>query len=266
MKNQWDKDVQNDRIVGYLPNLNNIEVNRIMKLMEQDSPGKFIIYTLSKYKDILLNLGFSLESKLSGFFHGDEALIFTKYHQKDRLLSKTAKENKEVLSIVKGDTKEPCEMTHGFQIELVKDVELEELARLFQTVFPIYPTNIFDPDYLQKVKDSEEYMFMVAKDDNGIIGAASAMNTGYQSAEITDCAVHPDYRGKNLLNAIVMAIEKELVKKRIYHSFSLTRAKSVGMNMTVKRLNYRYEGTLINNCIISTGFEDMNIWTKKLKG
>ncbi|MCD8508609.1 MAG: putative beta-lysine N-acetyltransferase [Bacillus sp. (in: Bacteria)] len=193
-------------------------------------------------------------------------MVYTLYGKKEREVSISKSENSKVLTIVQEDNKDlsNLELTN-FSVSLVVEEDLEELVQLFKIVFPLYPTDIFDPNYLRKAM-KENYTFMVAKTkDDKIVGVASAMESGYGSAEITDCAVHPDYRGNQLLHGIILGLEKELVKKGIDQAYSLTRAKSVGMNMTVKRLGYHYEGTLINNCIISTGFEDMNIWTKSLR-
>jgi len=46
--------------------------------------------------------------------------------------------------------------------------------------------------------------------------------------------------------------------------FSLARASSFGMNL-FRRLDYRYRGTLINNCHISGAYEDMNTWVKNVR-
>jgi len=67
------------------------------------------------------------------------------------------------------------------------------------------------------------------------------------------------------MSHLFKAIEQHLRKKEIFYLFSLTRALSYGMNITVAREGYKYMGRLKNNCIISTGFEDMNIWVKPLQ-
>ncbi|MBU9720048.1 MULTISPECIES: putative beta-lysine N-acetyltransferase [Bacillaceae] len=263
MKNQWDIDMKNDRIVAYLPNLFQEEVDKLVEMIKKDSPGKVIIYTTDKDSPKLKDCGLSLEAQMSGFFAGNNAYIYTCYLNEERSLSKSSLENIEVLTAVRQDKKDLAICSHDYPISLIKDNEFEDLANLYRKVFPVYPTNVYDPTYLRESKDTN-YIFIVAKDKGKIIGAASAMDTGYQSAEITDCAVDPNYRGKNILHFIIMELENALLKRGINNAFSITRAKSVGMNMTVKRLGYHFEGTLTNNCIISSGYEDMNIWTKNL--
>ncbi|MDQ0255202.1 putative beta-lysine N-acetyltransferase [Evansella vedderi] len=266
MENQWELDRQNDRIVAYLPSMEKGELMEIFTRFKTESLGKLIIFSLERDSKGLSELGFQFEAEMSGFFQGKKACIFSYYGNERRSASKTASENKEVMALVQMDSKDLSNLIiTNFSVELVGDTEWNDLAELFEIVFPVYPTDIYDPNYLRKAGE-QNYTFIVAKNEAGkIIGAASAMESGYGSAEITDCAVHPDYRGNQVLYGIILALEKELIKKGIYHAYSITRAKSVGMNLTVKRLGYVYEGTLTNNCVISTGFEDMNVWTKKLE-
>ncbi|SDY89963.1 putative beta-lysine N-acetyltransferase [Evansella caseinilytica] len=267
MKNKWDNDRENDRIVAYLPVINEVEITRIEEMADSyssDARGKIVVYTREEGVEKLRACAFHLEAELSGFFHGEKACILTKYASECRWQSKTAKQNQEVLSLVLRDQKTLPVEPGVHQIELLSNEDAEELALLYRKVFPVYPTNIFSSDLLLQAKNAD-YVFAVVKDNGKIIGAASAMDSGYGSAEITDCAVQPDYRGRNLLNYLIHFLEAELKKRGVYYTYSMTRSTSVGMNMTVKRLGYRYEGTLTNNCVISTGFEDMNVWSKSLK-
>jgi hypothetical protein len=57
-------------------------------------------------------------------------------------------------------------------------------------------------------------------------------------------------------------LEDYLIKNGIFSIFTLTRASSPGMNIIPAKHGYQYTGTMTNNCKISTGFEDINIWTK----
>ncbi|MFA9560289.1 putative beta-lysine N-acetyltransferase [Evansella sp. AB-rgal1] len=264
MNSVWDWDKVNDRIVAYLPTITREDIQKVKEMIDANPPGKIILYITKEQCKEVEELGFSEEAKMSGFFQGEDTFIYTKYYKADRAKSKSQDKNKSNLAIVQRDEKDLTKININYGIEKLEERDLPQLASVFKTVFPVYPTNIFDPAYLKKARDTE-YTFMVAKDNSGkIVGAASAMDSGFGSAEITDCAVLPDYRGENILQGIILALEDELVGNGINFAYSITRANSVGMNMTVKRLGYNYEGTLINNCIISTGFEDMNIWTKHL--
>ncbi|WP_171051694.1 putative beta-lysine N-acetyltransferase [Alteribacter natronophilus] len=265
MKKSWEEDRKNDRLVAYLPDLTDTDLKKLEDDLNSHNRGKWIIYTMNADEPGLLNLGFRQEAVSAGFFNGRKAFIYTMYGKKERGQSETSDENSAVLRRVAEDRKTvQADPVPPYPVTIAETSDLDSLAALYRNVFPRYPTDIFSADALKKAISSN-YTFAVMKNNNGVvIGAASAMETGYGSAEITDCAVDPAYRGKMLLHFIVKVLERECKQKGITTVFSITRAKSTGMNMTVGRLGYTYEGTLINNCIISSGFEDMNIWTKSL--
>lgn len=75
----------------------------------------------------------------------------------------------------------------------------------------------------------------------------------------------PEYRGQGLLSNLVYSLEQDLTQKGFYTLYSLSRAMNPGINAVLFKLGYKYTGRLINNCHICGGFEDMNIWVKKLK-
>lgn len=263
----WDKDSWNERLVAYLPTISKESIAKLQTEKQTKQFSKIIIYTTNDEGKQLIPLGFHHEANMSGFFNGEKAEVFTWFSDESRQNSSSDTENQSVLKIVESDKTKPSEMWRNItfvNLEESNEKLFKPLAKLYQKVFDVYPTNIFDPKYIKKAV-ATDYTFVLAVNENGdIIGSASAMKTGYASAEITDCAVDPAYRGKNILHGIIMNLEDQLMKEGISHVFSITRAKSVGMNMTIKRLFYKFEGTLVNNCKISSGYEDMNIWTKKL--
>lgn len=108
-------------------------------------------------------------------------------------------------------------------------------------------------------------VYYIMLDHDRLISAASAeINPELGHAEITDCAVLPEYRGHSLTSFLIEALEKEMAGKDIFHVFSLVRASSFGMNAVLYHSGYQYGGRLINNCFIAEGLENMNIWCKQL--
>jgi len=107
--------------------------------------------------------------------------------------------------------------------------------------------------------------FKAAFDNGKLVSIASAdMDRKNLNAEITDCATYPQYRGRGLLSRLIKAIEEDLKNIGFYSVYSLSRAVNPGINISLSKLDYDYTGRLINNCNICGGFEDMNIWCKKL--
>jgi putative beta-lysine N-acetyltransferase len=264
LDNQYEIDQYNQRSVCYIYDASKAILDYLVYLEENQHVRKTIIYTLLEHIETFNNYGFSMEGRISGFFQGKDAYILTKYKGSTRNESVSVDSNQQIMEIVRDDHKvvSKVRLDRKFEISLATGNDVDALSNLYQQVFTYYPTSVHDPDYL-RTKINKDYFFVTIKENNTIVSAASAMiKPEYNSAEITDCATDPTYRGNNLLYSIILEIEKELLNRGVQTFFSLTRSQSPAMNLTVKRLGYKYEGTLINNCKIYSGFEDMNIWTK----
>ncbi|MEB1809450.1 MAG: putative beta-lysine N-acetyltransferase [Bacillaceae bacterium] len=265
MKNQIEVDLYNDRIVAYFPLAREEELAQLVQLQQQHQPSKTIVYVTKEYVNHFVQQGYELEGEIPSFFYGFDSYIVSQYKGKERKNSKHVAEQAHIMSTVQKTKNRivlsPLEERYTLQIASHNDVK--GLVQLYKKVFEKYPTMIFDENYVRKMM-TDDYFFVVIKDQNKIVSAASAMINQYKSAEITDCATNPDYRGKQFLLHIITRLEKELFNRGVYCVYSLTRALSPGMNVTIKRLGYDYGGKLVNNCIISTGFEDMCIWSKQL--
>ncbi|OEH93613.1 putative beta-lysine N-acetyltransferase [Bacillus solimangrovi] len=264
--NKIDDDRFNERIVSYLVEVTDETIQSLLTLQKQTNASKLICFTMPHCVNQLQHAGFSREGRISGFFKGQDGIMMTKYFHSEREESNFHKVNEDVMEIVQRDQKQYVStdiMDNTILVEATEEDAIE-LARLYEKVFKFYPTNVHDPKYLREQIGSD-YVFVVMKENGKIISAASAyIQPEYNCAEITDCVTDPDYRGNSLLSPIVIKLEEILKEKQIQCAYSLTRAQSVGMNLTVKRLGYTYEGRLKNNCKIFTGFEDMNIWTKQI--
>ncbi|MDE5412796.1 putative beta-lysine N-acetyltransferase [Alkalihalobacterium chitinilyticum] len=265
MKNQIEVDLYNDRIVAYFPLARKEELAQLVQLQQQHQPSKTIVYVTKEYVDHFVQQGYESEGQIPGFFYGFDSYIVSQYKGKERKTSKQVREQADIMSTVQ-QTKNRIVLSPlegQYSLHLASHNDVKGLVQLYRKVFEKYPTMIFDQDYVGKMM-TDDYFFVVIKDQNKIVSAASAMINEYKSAEITDCATDPDYRGKQFLLHIITRLEKELFNRGVYCAYSLTRALSPGMNVTIKRLGYEYGGKLVNNCIISTGFEDMCIWSKQL--
>lgn len=266
LKNDFQIDIFNERIVSYILHSKDDAQKQLLDLEEKNNVGKSIIYTTKELKDFFINSGYIYEGKINEFFLGEDAYILSKFKKPSRGIS-TCLNKDEILDITHKDKKNINTLSFddtSFRLECLTNdhQQINDLCSLYSKVFSNYPVDITNPEYLANAM-GENYLFVVAKDGNKIISAASAMiNGNYNCAEITDCVTDPNYRGKNLLAFIIVEIEKLLRAKKVNVLYSLTRAESIGMNLNIKRLGYIYDGTLLNNCIISSGFEDMNIWGK----
>lgn len=260
-------DKSSDRVVAFIVT-DPISALRQLKISEQQhKPSKIFVYLKRTFLPEFEKENYVVEGTMKHFFSNEDAILVSKFLTSERRDPNSAEKNQEVLKIVNSDTKcfDDLEAPKEITIELLKAEDIKSLTELYKMVFPQYPTNIYDPTYIAKAVREGKYVFVVAKTEGKVVAAASAMLTPYGGAEITDCATDPAYRGKQLLASIIIELEKELISRGVYMFYSITRAISVGMNMTVKRLRYQFEGTLVKNCVISSGLEDMNVWTKYVK-
>ena len=117
-------------------------------------------------------------------------------------------------------------------------------------------------DYINKLLESGCLFGGVFHRERLISIASAYPEKDLCRCELTDCATLPDYRGLSLTERILMLLEKEIKDKGPLTLYSLARARSYGMNRVFHKLDYKYQGRLINNCCLSGGFEDMNLWVK----
>lgn len=244
------------------------EIDAHMRQMAMESSAtKLIVYGKKADVPRWLSLGYRQEGTIDGFFHGENAQMLSAYLTEERAASPAPRLAEEILqmSLAKAVSKEPKSLPKPYSMREAAEEDAEELARLYGLVFPTYPTPMDDPAYVRKTM-REGTRYMVASSGGQIACAASAeVSTRFGSAEMTDCATHPDHAGRGLLQPLFAALEGMMEEAGIYYLYTLTRAQSPGMNVTAAKMGYSYRGRLINNCTIFSGFEDMNIWVKPLR-
>lgn len=268
LDNQIEVDRHNSRIIGYICHADQTVLAKLAQLQESNSTTKTIIYTTEAHAPLFEQNGYHQEGVIEKFFLGRDAVICSRFYSESRSISTEPEKKEEIVQIVLADRKTPAELPQQphYPLKVADTGDTAQLADLYRRVFAYYPTNVFDPQYLAE-QMGENYFFIVAKDGPDIISAASAViKPEFNCAEITDCATLPEYRGQQLTYSIIRELEHHLKRRQIRCLFSLTRAISIGMNMTVHRLGYTYRGRMVNNCMIYSGLEDMNIWTKYVSG
>lgn len=262
--NQIEVDRHNSRIVGYVCHADTTVLVQLAKLQQDNGTTKTIIYTPETNLPLFERDGFRQEGVIDKFFRGEDACIMSKFYDEARSISSEPELKNEIVQTVLADRKPSKDLSQhpSYPLKLADIQDTAQLAKLYRHVFACYPTNVFDPHYLAR-QMGENYFFIIAKSGPDIVSAASAViKPEFDCAEITDCATHPEFRGHQLTAIIIREIEQQLKRRNIHCLYSLTRASSIGMNMTVHRLGYAYRGRLVNNCMIYSGLEDMNVWTK----
>lgn len=213
-----------------------------------------------------LSHGYMTEGILRYYFKGEDAYVLSRFSSPERIRSKHLIDESMLIEDIIYNTKPlpPRKAAKNIKIIHATEQHIPELVFIYRQVFETYPSPLTNPDYIKAVLNAD-VRFVLAFEDGQPIGAASAdITRKYSNGELTDCATIPAARGKGLMQILLHELEKLLVREGIQTSYSLARAKSIGMNKCFFRMDYEYSGRLINNCDIFGEFEDLNIWVKKL--
>ncbi|MCY7918713.1 putative beta-lysine N-acetyltransferase [Bacillus vallismortis] len=238
----------------------------IVAAAKEEDAEKIIVYTKQQDEAVLARQLFAPEGFLEGYYLGHSACVMARYlTEKRRQTDSYIKEQEMIEALYRTAPHPRSGNSPNFTMRKAEINDMYQLSMLFKKVFRTYPTPVFDPAYIEKTMN-ENVMYYVMFDHDRLISTASAdINPELGHAEITDCAVLPEYRGHSLTSFLIDALEKEMAEKAIFHVFSLARATSFGMNAVLYHSGYQYGGRLINNCYIAAeGLENMNIWCKHL--
>jgi beta-lysine N6-acetyltransferase len=257
------KDIPNRRL--RIDEING-SVNQVVRHVEEECRAgayeKIIVKAKKVQCDSLTEQGYVREGRLSAYFNGSEAIWMSKFLTDERRNSLYWKKEDDILQAImkkKGGAVSPEP-----EIKVCGESHAEQLADLYRAVFKVYPVPLHDPSYIRHSMENGT-IFVCIEENGTIISAASAeVNPTFCNAELTDCATSPSHRKGGHMKHLLLRLERELVKRKIFCSYTIARSLSPGMNAAFWQLGYRYMGRLANNCIIFDKMEDMNIWEKDL--
>ncbi len=211
--------------------------------------------------------GYMLEGIVLHYFNGENAFVVSRFLSRDRITSPNLLEESALIQHLMQSPRaqRPLDLPDGYQLAIASEDDIPGLAILYSHVFESYPSPLTMPDFLLSTM-RRNLVYAVIKDAQGnVVSAASAdIDTKHSNAEMTDCATFPSERGKGLMRILLMRLESDLHRRGVRCAYTLARATAPGMNKVFYDLSYEYCGRLINNCDISGGFEDINIWSKRL--
>ena len=237
---------------------------RLISLCIEENLSKIICILTDKQKNCFLKKGFIVEASINGYFKGDTAFYISYFGNRIRSISKNTIEEDKILQNALNKEGVYSHMDKGFNIRSATKKDSKTLAHIFKEIFITYPTEMNNPEYIEYIIE-KNYIFKVASINGEIVSIASAnMNEELLNAEITDCITLPEYRGKGLLSDLIYNLELDLREKKFTALYSIARALSTGMNIVLKKHDFKYKGRLINNCNIMGQLEDMNLWVKQL--
>ncbi|MBC2582511.1 putative beta-lysine N-acetyltransferase [Clostridium sp. DJ247] len=240
-------------------------LKRIIHFASKNHLGKVICNCdINSFRNFV-DAKFQLEGKIDGYFKGQDAFCMSYFISSNRKLRKNSSKENLYLSqsLEKNDTFSYNDDSK-YCIRNAQESDVKQMAELFSNIFFTYPSPVYDEEYIRQTM-KEKVLYKVAIDNGKVISVASAdMDKDNLNAEITDCATYPKYRGKGILSNVIYSLESDLKDRGFITLYSLSRAINSSINFVLSKHGYKFRGTLINNCNICGGFEDMNIWVKKI--
>lgn len=209
--------------------------------------------------------GMVAEATINGYFAGQPAVVMSLFLDDERMQRPFAEEEESILAAIrsKPTTTQPAETPDGHTMSRATTADADDLAGLYDRVFASYPFPITEPDYLASTMKSHVVYRIVRNEAGDIVAAASAeMDLERRNAEMTDFATLPETRGLGLAQLLLSALEHDMARRGIGNLYTVARARSAGMNRVFFNNDYSWTGTLVNNCHIAGGFEDMHVWCK----
>jgi putative beta-lysine N-acetyltransferase len=240
---------------------------RLEYLAKRNDFDKIFIKAKAEQWQAFLAHGYMLEGIILHYFNGDNAFVVSRFLSRDRISSPSLIEESELIQHLMSQPRVERDLAlpEGYTLEIATEADIPGIAILYSHVFESYPSPLTMPDFLLSTM-RRHVVYAVVKDPQGnIVSAASAdIDERHSNAEMTDCATFATERGKRLMAILLVRLEAELVARGIACAYTMARATAPAMNKVFYNLQYEYCGRLINNCDISGGFEDINIWSKRL--
>ena len=254
----------------------------VLKLAEEDCPTliekihdlsilKRYTKIVAKVPDRLLSLflqkQFKVEATIPGFFKtGETAHFVSLFLGASRSYISAAQKQSinDILVLAKSKLAKNGSAQIKLNCRKLVSADVQTLVNLYRETFNVYPFPIFDTTYIENTMDKHIDYFGVFKNEQLIAAASAEKDLENHTAEMTDFATLPDYRGNNLSYHLLTEMEKEMMNQKIEKWFTIARAESIGMNVTFAKARYQFGGTLINNTLIGAGIESMNVWYKHI--
>lgn len=231
---------------------------------ERRDRGRIVALVDDEVARGLRTVGFREEAEMPGFYKGERPCIvmgaFPDPERRD-LVSPNLVEKVERL--VEAQAPQPPARP-DVVTELATPENADEIAALLTATFPQYPTPSGDPDYVTgSIEDGTP--FRLVRQEGEVVACASAdLVPRAETAELTDCATRPDYRGNGFMQAILLDLMDDLRSMDYSTAFTLARARIPGINLAFCRLGFELCGTMAQSCRIGEGIEDMNVWSRAL--
>lgn len=253
------------RVDDYRGNTTNM-LNKVEEFVRQNQAEKFIIKGRAEDALAFFEFGLQPEAVVDRYFHGSDAYFYAKFYTQERKVNDHwITEDGMIHSIYElGSSTKKAFPPKEYELKKVDESGAEELSALYRQVFQIYPTPLFEPEYVKKTMSAGTIYYAFFYHGKIVSAASAEINTFYKNAELTDCATLTEHRKYGLMKFILQELEADLKRDGIFCAYSIARSLSFGMNAVLYQLGYSYRGRFMNNCYIYDKLENMNMWVKNL--
>ena len=263
-------DFYNRRLKVYLVSAEDIRcktADDIFEMIEKTGFfSKIIIYTADSAKRGWSDLSFRHEGTIYDFFpDGKDAHLWCRYTDQNRASYMDREFHDHVVQLAnKKEVIKTNDTLKDFG-RIAAPGDSSAISAILQETFTDYSSEI-SADLIKKHIATHKSVYRVFEMENGRFSAvvSAELDHGKHSAEITDCATLPAFRGRGVMTRLIHTIVLDVkTRYRITSLYSLVRAGEIGMNCVFRKLGFAFTGRRVNNCHMPTGWESMNIWCKK---
>lgn len=253
----------------YLMHLHPGDFPQIIPLLEELAQKhqytKLFAKVPASYAPAFVDAGYHPEAAVPDFYaDGDDALFMVKYLSDERRRPESTALQAFQELLLQPVNKKSLQLPPDLQLHALTEKDAKAITEVFKQVFESYPFPIFDPAFIiQSMREDGTRYFGVFANDRLIAVSSAECDTNNLNAEMTDFAVHPDYRGRKLALLLLQEMENALRVEGYKTFYTIARLHSLPMNKTFYSMGYQYAGTLTNNTHIAGKIESMNVWYKK---
>ena len=262
---QVKDDTYSDRIRCDHPRVDDGEIlgRALIATARERDRGKVVVLAEAELREGLEAAGLAHEATIPGFYEGREDCSVMGLPLDE---SRTSPSDPEALETVDRLIRESRPHPVRDLPTTVRAVsgDAEAIASLIDETFNHYPTPSGVPEYIEEQID-QGTPFRVVREGCEVVSCASAdLVRGARTAELTDCATRPDWRGNGHMQAILTDLMDDLRDLDFPTAFTLARAQIPGVNLAFQRLGFKHRGLMAQSCRIGSGIEDMNVWSRYL--
>ncbi len=249
------------------PGDNRIIVPELDRLAQKEGYTKIFTKIQSEALPAFILSGYHIEAYVPRFYNGETDCVMASKFMDESRRQAPEEELKLFFDLLHSpaENNHPANPPEGLNMKKLEESDAGAVSEVFKRVFETYPFPVHDSGYILETMQNDEARYFGVWDDQKLIGVSTA-ETDFtnRNAEMTDFAVLPEYRGKNLAFHLLAFMEQEMKAAGIITAYTIARLKEPGMNKTFIKAGYKYSGTLVNNTNIGGSIESMNIFYKQL--